>query len=112
MPLSTELLLTFYNPKHSMQLPLLPPLPSLPALPKLALPFEPEYSPWFPMAKNPWQHGDYEIKIGTWALNAHGAVVSADVVDRKRYLWDGLEWADKLPAGAIAWRGLAKPAGA
>lgn len=96
-----------------MQLPLLPPLPVVPKLPALPLPFEPEYSPWFPMSKNPWQHGDYEIKVEDRTIvpgvNRFGVALS-ERIERKRYLWDGLEWADKLPAGAIAWRGLAKPA--
>lgn len=84
-----------------MQLPLLPVLPALPPLPEL--PSFHQHSPWFPLDRAPWEHGRYQIKIdSTEQLQGH---IAAGL-----YLWDGREWADKLPKGSIAWRGLgAKP---
>lgn len=110
-------------------LPVLPPLPALP-LPQaptiggngdfacdelkqamsLPLPFEPapvveEYkrTEWFPLAITPFHAGNYEVNAITdvrGPLNTLGVV---DVVHR--VLWDGREWADKLPRHATCWRG-------
>lgn len=86
-----------------MQLPLLPVLPALPPLPPLPV-VEPYYSPWFPMSRNPWAWGYYEIKCAT---PGGTEMVVPDLV-----LWDRLEWAwpVHLRRQPIAWRGLARPA--
>lgn len=80
----------------------LPPLPPLPALAPLPVPFEPETPPlkltdWFPLSVWPVHAGKYEI----------GEQDERPVLyPCGKYLWDGREWADKLPPGASAWRGV------
>lgn len=97
-----------------MNLPPLPILPPLPVLPKLAaqapLPFEPIYSPWFPLARDPWEAGHYQIKLDDGTI-MHGGLFMREPDETKPalYLWDGLTWADRLPLNAVAWRGLAHP---
>lgn len=88
-------------PVNLPPLPILPPLPAMPKLPAVQspLPFEPEYSPWFPISKQPWEPGWYDIK-------AEG--IDAVCVFDRRYLFDGSKW-EFLPIDGVAWRGLARP---
>lgn len=91
----------------------LPPLPILPALPKLPtlaaqapLPFEPDYSPWFPMSRQPWESGYYQIKT----INR-----GVEVTLEERMLYEvGSGWhitdTGSIEAAPLAWRGLAHPA--
>lgn len=75
-----------------MQLTLLP-LPTLTPLPLPAI-----FSPWFPMDRNPWEDGYYEIKDPdgiTWAERFHYSALTG--------------WSEALPATAVAWRGRAAP---
>lgn len=117
-----------------MQLPLLPVLPALPPLPPLPvlavraakvlpdgeivpaavglvpLPFEPVHSPWFPMSRNPWQHGYYEIKTLLSVVDAVTGEIGEHILPY-RVMWDGREWAfaANFRRKPIAWRGLARP---
>ena len=98
-------------------LPALPVLPAMPALPPLTaldttgqtrsdaltlpLPFEPAPVPlkrteWFPLTVSPFHAGKYELGIGL----ADHVIVTPDF-----WLWDGREWADKLPDSVSLWRG-------
>lgn len=79
-----------------MQLPLLP-LPLLQPLPLPAIP-TPEYSPWYPLTREPWEAGFYEVK------DADG------VAWAERFFWTPSSgWGDELPGAVIAWRGKAAP---
>lgn len=97
-------------------LPALPPLPALAPLPPLVvasaieqdpylagitakletlpLPFEPEFkrSAWFPLSTSPTRAGNYELRTDEGVIPTF-------------YLWDGREWADKLPDASTDWRG-------
>lgn len=73
----------------------------LPPLTTLPLPFEPEaqplkLTPWFPLSTNPVHAGNYEL--------ASDAAPAFPLLGR--YLWDGREWADRLPPTASSWRGV------
>lgn len=52
---------------------------------------------WFPLTITPFHAGKYEVGFET---DAGTAAAHPD-----RYLWDGREWADKLPSHATGWRG-------
>lgn len=90
-------------------LPMLPPLPVFP-----------EFSPWFPIDRAPWEGGFYEVR------DIEGVIYS----DRPRWMpprevqreivfkgestpmastWKPGYWLH-MPANAVAWRGLARPA--
>lgn len=86
----------------------LPPLPPLPVLgASLPLPFEPDapkepvllLTQWYPLSINPVHAGKYELGVEF----AGGMDAVLDL-----YLWDGREWADKLPHEANMWRGVDK----
>lgn len=106
----------------SLQIPLPLPVLALPMLPPL--PVFPEFSPWFPIDRAPWEGGFYEVR------DVEGVIYS----DRPR--WMPEKWANRnevvrvgkqlasvprdpvlkpgywlhMPANAVAWRGLARPA--
>lgn len=101
-----------------MQLPLLPPLPVLPPLPPL--PVFPQFSPWYPLDRAPWQAGFYEVrdddgvifdvrprwmpsKVVMREIVFKGEATPMGTVSKPGY------WLH-MPAGAVAWRGLSRPA--
>jgi hypothetical protein len=80
----------------------LPPLPEPgPLFTPGALPEPPplKRTEWFPLSISPVHCGKYEV--GASMDNGYDIVLGD-------YLYDGREWADKLPPNANAWRGLCR----
>ena len=92
-----------------MNLPPLPPLPKLPPLPplpvlQLPFPFEPEYSPWFPMSRFPWEPGEYQLKA---LVDGVEQVLSGKYLFTSGRVWNLGPYDPAVVF--LGWRGLARP---